>query len=239
MQSKELMKKLADTYDTLVFVSMRNLSSISRLKNLLMSEGIPETSARRKIADLDTADGCLVSEKRGRLELNHELLQGMFLQLQKEFKISNYLEEKQNLKCIELEHTIGQLQKQMEELQASHEEEIEKYKNVISDMRKEAKRKEEEHERDIRWDRNAYLETYRELEAANGKITRMMKGYWSYHQVRREARREESPDTNLSIRAMIRRIIPFMRMSLRICVSRRMRFDIRLIRDWIQPEARP
>ena len=35
MQSKEAMKKLADNYETLVFVSKRYLSSMSRLKNLL------------------------------------------------------------------------------------------------------------------------------------------------------------------------------------------------------------
>ena len=48
MQSKEVMKKLADNYETLVFVSKRYPSSMSRLKNLLMSEGVSETSARRK-----------------------------------------------------------------------------------------------------------------------------------------------------------------------------------------------
>ena len=34
MQSKEVMKKLADNYETLVFVSKRYPSSMSRLKNL-------------------------------------------------------------------------------------------------------------------------------------------------------------------------------------------------------------
>ena len=57
MQSKEIMKKLADNYETLVFVSKRYPSSMSRLKNLLMSEGVSETSARRKIADLETETG--------------------------------------------------------------------------------------------------------------------------------------------------------------------------------------
>ena len=52
MQSKEVMKKLADNYETLVFVSKRYPSSMSRLKNLLMSEGVSETSARRKLAFL-------------------------------------------------------------------------------------------------------------------------------------------------------------------------------------------
>ena len=72
MQSKEVMKKLADTYETLLFVSERHPSSMSRLKNLLMAEGISETSARRKIADLDTADGCLVVDEIGSLRLNQE-----------------------------------------------------------------------------------------------------------------------------------------------------------------------
>ena len=58
MQSKEVMKKLADNYETLVFVSKRYPSSMSRLKNLLMSEGVSETSARRIIADLETEAGC-------------------------------------------------------------------------------------------------------------------------------------------------------------------------------------
>ena len=74
MQSKEVIKKLADTYETLLFVSERHPSSMSRLKNLLMSEGISETSARRKIADLDTADGCLVVDGIGRLQLNQVLI---------------------------------------------------------------------------------------------------------------------------------------------------------------------
>lgn len=39
MQSKEVIKKLADNYETLIFVSKRYPSSMSRLKNLLISEG--------------------------------------------------------------------------------------------------------------------------------------------------------------------------------------------------------
>lgn len=69
MQSKEVMKKLADNYETLVFVSKRYPSSMSRLKNLLMSEGVSETSARRKIADLETEAGCLVVERSTEKEL--------------------------------------------------------------------------------------------------------------------------------------------------------------------------
>ena len=52
MQSEEMMKKLADNFGTLVMVNRRHPSSMSRLKNLLISEGVSETSARRKIADL-------------------------------------------------------------------------------------------------------------------------------------------------------------------------------------------
>lgn len=70
MQSKKVMKKLVDNYETLVFVSKRYPSSMSRLKNLLMSEGVSETSARRKIADLETEAGYLVLERNGGLKLN-------------------------------------------------------------------------------------------------------------------------------------------------------------------------
>ena len=74
MQSKEVMKKLADNYETLVFVSKRHPSSMSRLENLLMSEGVSETSARRKIVDLETEAGCLVVERQKKdLENSKEL----------------------------------------------------------------------------------------------------------------------------------------------------------------------
>ena len=81
MQSKEVMKKLADNYETLIFVSKRYPSSMSRLKNLLMSEGVSETSARRKIADLETEAGCLVVERCESLKLNQELILQMFLRI--------------------------------------------------------------------------------------------------------------------------------------------------------------
>lgn len=38
MQSEETMKKLADNFGTLVMVSKRHPSSMSRLKNLLIAE---------------------------------------------------------------------------------------------------------------------------------------------------------------------------------------------------------
>ena len=95
MQSKEAMKKLVDNYETLVFVSKRYPSSMSRLKNLLMSEGVSETSARGKIADLETEARCLVVESYGSLKLNQELISQMFLQIQTEFNLPNRLAEEQ------------------------------------------------------------------------------------------------------------------------------------------------
>ena len=95
MQSKEVMKKLADNYETLVFVSKRYPSSMSRLKNLLMSEGVSETSARRKIADLETEAGCHVLERGGSLKLNLELILQMFLQIQTEVNLLNRLAEEE------------------------------------------------------------------------------------------------------------------------------------------------
>lgn len=86
MQSEETMKKLVDNFETLVMVGKRHPSSMSRLKNLLMSEGVSETSARRKIADLDTEAGCMVIEEYGSLKLNQKLLSQMFLQIQSEKK---------------------------------------------------------------------------------------------------------------------------------------------------------
>ena len=58
MESEEMMKKLADNFGTLVMVSKRHPSSMSRLKNLLISEGVSETSARRKI-DGSRSENCL------------------------------------------------------------------------------------------------------------------------------------------------------------------------------------
>ncbi len=95
MQSKEVMKKLADNYETLVFVSKCYPSSMSRLENLLMSEGVSETSARRKIANLETEAGCLVVERCGSLKLNQELILQMFLQIQTELNLPNRLAEEQ------------------------------------------------------------------------------------------------------------------------------------------------
>ena len=95
MQSKEVMKKLTDNYETLVFVSKRYPSSMSRLKNLILSEGVSETSARRKIVDLETEAGCLVVERCVSLKLNQELISQMFLQIQTELNLPNCLVDEQ------------------------------------------------------------------------------------------------------------------------------------------------
>ena len=60
-----------------------------------MSEGVSETSARRKIADLETEAGCLVLERDGSLKMNQELLSQMFIQIQTEFKLPYRLAEEQ------------------------------------------------------------------------------------------------------------------------------------------------
>lgn len=85
MQSKEVMKKLADNYETLVFVSKRYPSSMSRLKNLLMSEGVSETSARRKIADLDTGARYLVVERQKKDFEVKKFKKSLYVTLQNKF----------------------------------------------------------------------------------------------------------------------------------------------------------
>lgn len=199
MQSKEVMKKLADTYETLLFVSERHPSSMSRLKNLLMAEGISETSARRKIADLDTEEGSLVIDGIGRLQLNQELISKMFLELQEKLKIPNYMEKEQLLKCESLERKVKQLERQKEEVEESLTVEIERYKAVITRLKDDAERAKQNYERDQRWDRDKYLETSRKLDVAEEKISRMKKSVWSYfkvcwedfRQARLEAKRRE------------------------------------------------
>lgn len=183
MQSKEVIKKLADTYETLLFVSERHPSSMSRLKNLLMSEGISETSARRKIADLDTEDGCLVVDGIGRLQLNQELISKMFLKLQEELKIPNYMEKEQLLKYESLERKVKQSERQKEEVEESLTVEIERYKAVITRLKDDAERAKQKYEWDQRWDRDKYLEASRKLDAAEEKISRMKKSVWSYFKV--------------------------------------------------------
>ena len=183
MQSKDVIKKLADTYETLLFVSERHPSSMSRLKNLLMSEGISETSARRKIADLDTADGCLVVDGLGRIQLNQELISKMFLKLQEELKIPNYLEKEQLLKCESLERKVKLSEQQKEEVEESLTMEVEHYKAIIRRLKEDAERAKQNYERDQRWDRDKYLEALRKLDVAEEKIARMKKSVWSYFKV--------------------------------------------------------
>ena len=183
MQSKEVIKKLADTYETLLFVSERHPSSMSRLKNLLISEGISETSARRKIAALDTEDGCLVVDGIGRLQLNQELISKMFLELQEELKIPNYLEKEQLLKCESLERKVKLSERQKEEVEKSLTLEGERYKAIIKRLREDAEVAKQNCERDQRWDRDKYLEVSRKLNAAEEKISRMKKSVWSYFKV--------------------------------------------------------
>lgn len=183
MQSKEVMKKLADTYETLLFVSERHPSSMSRLKNLLMAEGISETSARRKIADLDTADGSLVIDGIGRLQLNQELISKMFLELQEEIKVPNYLEKEQLLKCESLERKVKLSERQKEEAEEFLNVEVERYKAIIKRLREDAEVAKQNYERDQRWDRDKYLEVSRKLDVAEEKITRMKKSVWSYFKV--------------------------------------------------------
>ena len=183
MQSKEVIKKLADTYETLLFVSERHPGSMSRLKNLLMSEGISETSARRKIADLDTADGCLVVDGIGRIQLNQELISKMFLKLQEELKIPNYLEKKQLIKCESLERKVKLSEQQKEEVEESLTMEVEHYKAIIRRLKEDAERAKQNYERALTWDRDKYSEASRKLDVAEEKITRMKKSVWSYFKV--------------------------------------------------------
>lgn len=134
-----------------------------------MSEGILETSARRKIADLDTEDGCLVVDGIGRLQLNQELISKMFLELQEELKIPNYLKKEQLLKCESLERKVKQSERQKEEVEESLTMEVERYKAVITRLKDDAERAKQNYERDQRWDRDKYLEASRKLDVSEEK----------------------------------------------------------------------
>ena len=189
MQSKEVMKKLADNYETLVFVANRHPSSKSRLKNLLMSEGISETSARRKIADLDTEAGCMVVEEYGSLKLNYKLISNMFLQIQSELKIPNHFEAEQKTQVAILERKIETLESQKtEEVNALKLENVRK-NGVIENLRKDVEKQQKENERGYRFERAHYLEVSRKLEVAEEKISRMKEGVFSYLKVCREDRK--------------------------------------------------
>ena len=167
MQSEETMKKLADNFRTLVMVSKRHPSSMSRLKNLLIAEGVSETSARRKIAELDTEAGCMVIEEYGSLKLNYKLLSQMFLQIQSELKIPNHFEEEYKTQVAALERKIEKLEKGNTDEFNALKLENEKKNGVIETLKNDAEK----------------------------KIARMKKGIYSYLKVcwedHREARLKE------------------------------------------------
>lgn len=191
MQSKEVMKKLADNYETLVFVSKRYPSSMSRLKNLLMSEGVSETSARRKIADLETEAGCLVLERGGSLKLNQELISQMFLQIQTELNLPNRLAEEQEQQLAVWKRKVEVLERQKADEIKTLNSEIESYKRMVERQKNEFKTEKERYEWSRRFDRDLYLEVSRKLETTEEKIADMKKGVWSYLKVCRRDRRDE------------------------------------------------
>ena len=191
MQSKEVMKKLADNYETLIFVSNRYPSSMSRLKNLLMSEGVSETSARRKIADLETEAGCLVVERSGSLKLNQEMISQMFLQVQTELNLPNRLAEEQQQQLAVWKRKVEVLERQKADEIKGLKSEIESYKRMVERQEKDFKTEKERYEWSRNIDRDLYLEASRKLKAAEEKIADMKKGVWSYLKVCRKDRRDE------------------------------------------------
>ena len=191
MQSKEVMKKLADNYETLVFVSKRYPSSMSRLKNLLMLEGVSETSARKKIADLETEAGCLVLERGGSLKLNQELISQMFLQIQTELNLPNRLAEEQQQQLAAWKRKVEELERQKADEIKALKSELESYKRMVERQKKDFEKEKERYEFIRRIDRDLYLEASGKLEAAEEKIADMKKGVWSYLKVYRKDRREE------------------------------------------------
>lgn len=191
MQSKEVMKKLADNYETLVFVSKRYPSSMSRLKNLLMSEGVSETSARRKIVDLETEAGCLVLERGGSLKLNQELISQMFLQIQTELNLPNRLAEEQQQQLAAWKRKVEVLERQKADEIKALKSEIESYKRMVERQKKDFKTEKESYELSHRLDRDFYLEASGKLKAAEEKIADMKKGVWSYLKVCRKDRRDD------------------------------------------------
>ena len=192
MQSKEVMKKLADNYETLVFVSKRYPSSMSRLKNLLMSEGVSETSARRKIADLETEAGCLVLERNGGLKLNQELISQMFLQIQTELNLPNRLAEEQQQQLAVWKRKVEVVERQKADEIKGLKSEIDSYKRMVERQKKEFEAEKERYERSHRIDLKLHSEASRKLEVAEEKIADMKKGVWSYFKVCRKDRRERT-----------------------------------------------
>lgn len=189
MRSKEVMKKLADNYGTLELVCRRRPSSMPRLKNLLMSEGISETSARRKIADLDTEDGCLVKEESCCIKLNQKLLSQMFQQIQNELKITNYFAEEHKQEMTAMENKVEKLEKEKVDEVNKLKAEITRKDNIIDRLKEDA----DKEQKSLRWSvdfhRERENENERKLEAAEEKIARMKKGVFSYLKVCWEDRR--------------------------------------------------
>lgn len=190
MQSKEVMKKLSDNYETLVYVCKRHPSSMSRLKNLLMSEGVSETSARRKIADLETEDGCLVVENYGSLKLNQELISQMLLQIQTELSIPNHFAEEHQQQLAVWKRKVEVLERQKVDEIKTLKSEIASYKRIVERQQKDFEIEKERYESNHRLDWNFYLEASGKLAAAEEKIAEMKKGIRSYLKVCREDRRE-------------------------------------------------
>ena len=183
MQSEEMMKKLADNFGTLVMVSKRHPSSMSRLKNLLISEGVSETSARRKIADLDTEIGCLVVEEYGSLKINKKLISQMFLQIQSELNIPNHVDEEYKKRWQESECKYEMMKKENTNEINSLVAEIERKDNMIAELKKDAEKKKELYEWDKKYNWDRYHETSGKLEVAEKTIARMKKGLFSYFEV--------------------------------------------------------
>ena len=183
MQSEEMMKKLADNFGTLAMVNKRHPSSMSRLKNLLISEGVSETSARRKIADLETEIGCLVVEEYGSLKINKKLISQMFLQIQSELNIPNHIDEEYKKRWQESEHKYEMMKKEnMNEINALVAE-IERKDNMIAELKKDAEKKKELYEWDKKYNWDRYHETSGKLEVAEKTIARMKKGLFSHFEV--------------------------------------------------------
>ena len=189
MHSEEIMKKLADNFGTLVMVNKRHPSSMSRLKNLLISEGVSETSARRKIADLETGAGCLVKEEYGSLKLNQKLLSQMFLQVQSDLNIPNHFEEEYKKQLAELERKHAMMKKDNEDEINALVAEIERKNNNIKKLKEDAEKEKEllKWRENFNWER--YKEASGEFEVAEEKIARMKKGIFSYLKVCCEDRR--------------------------------------------------
>lgn len=156
-----------------------------------MSEGVSETSVRRKIADLETEAGCLVVERDSSLKLNQELISQMFLQIQMELNLPNRLAEEQEQKLAVWKRKVEVLERQKADEIKTLKSEIDNYKRMVERQKKDFEAEKECYERSHRIDWKFYSEASRKLEAAEEKIADMKKGVWSYLKVCRKDRREE------------------------------------------------